>query len=89
MNQTGVWTYMVNATWNGYQGRVPGLPDAGGWIYVIENGTPPGPGITMKMPTQQTFSPTAGLNVTGQTTASKVFYAIIIPGAVLEEGVCL
>jgi hypothetical protein len=86
LNQTGVWTYMVNATWNGYQGHVPGLPDAGGWIYVIENGTPPGPGITMKMPMQQTFSPTAGLNVTGQTTASKVFYAIIIPGAVLEEG---
>jgi hypothetical protein len=87
LNQTGVWTYAVNATWNGYQGHVPGLPDAGGWIYVIENGAPPGPGITMKMPTQQTFSPTAGLNVTGQTTASKIFYAIIIPGAVLEEGV--
>jgi hypothetical protein len=87
LNQSGVWTYMVNATWNGYQGHVPGLPDAGGWIYVIENGTAPGPGITMKMPMQQTFSPTAGLNVTGQTTASDIFYAIIIPGAVLEEGV--
>ena len=87
LNQSGVWTYMVNATWNGYQGHIPGLPDAGGWIYVIENGTAPGPGITMKMPMQQTFSPTTGLNVTGQTTASNIFYAIIIPGAVLEEGV--
>jgi hypothetical protein len=87
LNQTGVWTYIVNATWNGYQGHVPGLPNAGGWIYVIENGTPPGPGITMKMPMQQTFSPTTGLNVTGQTTASKIFYAIIIPGAVLEQGI--
>jgi hypothetical protein len=87
LNETGIWTYNVNATWNGYQGHVPGLPSTGGWIYVIETGTPPGLGLTLKMPTQQTFSPTAGLNVTGQTTASNVYYAAIIPGAVLEEGI--
>jgi hypothetical protein len=87
LDQAGVWVYTVNATWNGYQGHVPGLPDSGGWIYVIENGTAPGPGITMKMPMQQTFLPTVGLNLTGQTTASKIYYAVIIPGAVLEEGV--
>jgi hypothetical protein len=85
LDQAGVWTYSVNATWNGYQGRVPGLPDIGGWIYVLENGALPGPGITLNMTQQQTFSPLIGLNVTGRTTASKVYVAAIIPGAILEE----
>jgi hypothetical protein len=87
LNQTGVWTYIVNASWNGYQGRVPGLPESGGWIYVIENGTSQGPGITLKMPMQQSLSPTTGLNVTGQTSASEVYVAAIIPGAVLEQDI--
>jgi hypothetical protein len=87
LDQAGVWTYTVNATWNGYQGRVPGLPENGGWIYVIENDTPPGPGMALKIPQQQTFSPTTGLNVTGQTSASQVYFAAIIPGAVLEQGI--
>jgi len=86
LNQTGVWTYNVNATWNGYQGHVPGLPEGGGWIYVIENGSASGPGISLKNPLQQTFAVANGLNVTGQTTASKIYYSIIIPGAVLEQG---
>ena len=85
LNQAGVWTYTVNATWNGYQGRVPGLPEVGGWIYVVESGTSPGAGLNITMPRQQTFSPVTGLNVTGYTTASKVYVAAIIPGAVLEE----
>jgi hypothetical protein len=87
LNQSGVWTYYVNATWNGFQGRIPGLLDAGGWIYVIESGAAPGSGLSLSMPMQQTFSATSGLNITGQTSASKVYYAVIIPGAVLEEGV--
>ena len=87
LNQAGVWTYTINATWQGYKGRVPGLPDSGGWIYVIENGTPPGAGLTLTMPYEQAFSPTLGLTVTGQTSASKVYYAAIIPGAVLEQGI--
>jgi hypothetical protein len=87
LDQPGVWTFKVNATWNNHQGKVPGLPDSGGWIYVIENGSMIGPGLNLNMPTQQTFSPAEGLNVTGQTTASEVYFAAIIPGAVLEQGV--
>ncbi len=87
MNQTGLWVYTVNATWNGYYGRVPGLPSSGGWLFVLENTTAPGTGMILNMPAVQTFSPTAGLNVTGRTTGSKVYYAAIIPGAVLEQGV--
>jgi len=86
LDQPGVWVYNVKATWNGYEGRVPGLPDMGGYIFVIENGTAPGPGMTLKMRTEQTFSPTEGLEIRGQTSASEVHFAAIIPGAVLEEG---
>jgi hypothetical protein len=87
LNQAGVWTYTVDATWNGYKGKVPGMPESGGWIFVLENGDPPGPGMTLSMPVKQTFSPVTGFNVTGQTTASNVYYAAIIPGAVLEQGI--
>jgi hypothetical protein len=85
LNQAGVWVYNVNATWAGHQGRVPGLPREGGWIYVIENDPPPNNGMTLRMSPVQTFSAAAGINVTGQTSASKVYCAAIIPGAVLEQ----
>ena len=87
LDKPGVWTYTINATWSGYRGKVPGLPESGGWIFVLENETSPDLGMTLKMPEIQTFSPIAGLNVTGQTSASKVYFAAIIPGAVLEQGV--
>jgi hypothetical protein len=87
LDQAGLWVYTVNATWNGYQGKVPGLPASGGWIFVLENTTAPAAGMTLNMSSVSTFSPTAGLNVTGNTTGTKVFYAAIIPGAVLEQGV--
>jgi hypothetical protein len=87
LDQPGVWAYTTNATWNGHKGKVPGLPESGGWIFVLENETSQSLGMTLQMPETQTFSPTAGLNITGQTSASKVYYAAIIPGAVLEQGV--
>ncbi len=86
LDKPGLWTYTVNATWNGYQGKVPGLPEEGGWIFVVENGPAPATGMTLNMQPIQTFSPTTGLNITGNSTAAKVYYAAIIPGAVLEEG---
>jgi hypothetical protein len=86
LDKAGVWAYTVNATWNGYQGKAPGLPAEGGWIYVIENGPPPNIGMTLKIPTIQTFSATTGLNITGTSTSTRIYYAAIIPGAILEEG---
>jgi hypothetical protein len=86
LDQAGLWTYNVNATWNGYNGKVPGIPNSGGYIFVIENSPPQGTGMTLNMPTMKTFSPTTGLTVNGTTTGSRVYYAAIIPGAVLEEG---
>jgi hypothetical protein len=87
LDKAGLWTYNVTATWNGYQGKVPGMPDAGGWIFVLENEPAPAAGMTLNIPAAQTFSPTTGLTITGITTGSRVYYAAIIPGAVLEEGI--
>jgi len=86
LDKPGLWVYTVNATWNGYQGRVPGLPEAGGWVFVLENTPASEKGMQLNIPAIQTFSPTAGLTITGNSTASQVYYAAIIPGAVLEEG---
>jgi hypothetical protein len=86
LDKPGLWTYTVNATWNGYQGKVPGLPAEGGWIFVIENSPAPAAGLTLNLARSQTFSPTTGITITGNSTAYRVYYAAIIPGAVLEEG---
>jgi hypothetical protein len=87
LDQPGVWTYTISATWNGFNGRVPGLPDQGGYIFVLENGSQSGPGITLNLSEEQTFSPAEGLEIHGNSSASEVFFAAITPGAVLEEGV--
>ena len=86
LDKPGLWIYTINATWNGYQGKVPGLPAEGGWIFVIENTPAPATGLTLNLARSQTFSPTTGITITGNSTASRVYYAAIIPGAVLEEG---
>ncbi|MGE5187578.1 MAG: hypothetical protein ACM3JE_00970, partial [Betaproteobacteria bacterium] len=86
LDKPGLWTYTVNATWNDYQGKVPGLPTEGGWLFVIENTPTPAIGLTLDLSRSQTFSPTTGITITGNSTASRVYYAAIIPGAVLEEG---
>jgi len=57
LDQPGVWTYTINAFWSGYKGRVPGLPESGGWIFVLQNETVTGEGMTLRMPEIQTFSP--------------------------------
>lgn len=86
LDQPGVWKYIVNATWSGYRGRVPGLPDEGGYIFVLENEKSGGPGMTLNLSGEQTFSPTEGLVINGNSSASRVYFSAIIPGAVLEEG---
>jgi len=87
LDKAGLWVYNVTATWNNTQGRVPGMPNEGGWVFVLENGSAPASGMRLNMTARQTFSPTMGLNITGNTSSSKVYYAAIIPGAVLEEGI--
>lgn len=85
LDTAGLWVYNVSATWNGYQGKAPGMPAQGGWIYVIENGSAPETGMTLQMPRASTFSVTTGLIIRGNSSASKVYVAAIIPGAILDE----
>jgi hypothetical protein len=86
-DKPGVWTYTIDATWNGHKGRVPGLPDTGGYIFVMEN-TPEAEKrrLALDLAAEKVFSPVDGLEIRGTTTATKVFYAAITPGAVLEQG---
>ncbi|MGD0954648.1 MAG: hypothetical protein ABR985_20065, partial [Methanotrichaceae archaeon] len=81
-----VWTYTVNATWNGFKGRVPGLPDQSGYIFVLENGSQSGPGMALNLSELQTFSPIDGLEIHVNSSASEVYFAAITQGAMLEEG---
>jgi hypothetical protein len=55
LDKAGLWSYKVNATWNGFQGKVPGLPDEGGWIFVLEKDPSPATGMTLKLPAIQTL----------------------------------
>ena len=84
----GVYTYQVTGTWNGYQGRMPGLPDSGGVFFVIPKDLPAGaPGLQVDLPNQSSFPAGGSLTVAGRTTAAKVRYALLMPGAVLDVGV--
>jgi hypothetical protein len=87
MDQPGVWTYKINATWNGHPGRVPGLPEDGEYIFVLEKGDSTGPGLTLNLSSSQTFSPITGLEICGNSSASQVYYTAITPGAILDEGI--
>jgi bacillolysin len=83
----GVYRYQLQATWNGFQGRMPGLPDNGGEFYVYSTTRPPGvAGIQLDGASQRTFSATSGITITGRSTAASVHYALITPGAVIEQG---
>lgn len=49
LDQPGVWTYTVNATWNGFKGRVPGLPDQVGTSSFWRTVSQSGPGMTLNL----------------------------------------
>lgn len=90
LDRAGVWTYNMEATWNGNKGRMPGLPESGGMVFVMDMGaaradTDAG-NLPLNMPAEKRFSPTEGFEVTGNTTAAGVYFTAITPGAVLEEG---
>lgn len=83
----GVYTYTVRGTWNGFEGRMPGLPDSGGEFYVFPKIRPVGAaGLRIDGASQRTFSAATGLTITGTTTATSVHYSLITPGAVIEIG---
>jgi hypothetical protein len=46
-----------------------------------------GGGVKLLLKTQQTFTVEEGLLIEGLTTADKVYYAAVTPGAVVDQGV--
>ncbi len=82
----GVYRYQLSAAWQGFTGKMPGLPDAGGEFYVFSPRTAGAPGLTLDLPAQSSFASDGPLVVKGHSTASGVRYALIMPGAVLGQG---
>jgi Zn-dependent metalloprotease len=83
----GVYRYLIAAEWNGFQGRMPGLPESGGEFFVYSPTRPAGAvGLRIDGASQRTFSAASGTTITGSTTAAVVHYTLITPGAVIEQG---
>jgi hypothetical protein len=83
----GAYRFFLEAEWQGYKGYMPGLPPQGGEFYVVEKDRPANaPRLQLNLAVQSTFTPTAGLTITGSSTAQEVRYAAVIPGAVIAQG---
>jgi hypothetical protein len=83
----GVYRYQVTGRWNGYEGRMPGLPDSGGTFFVYSKTRPAGAaGLRIDGASQRTFSASTGLTITGTSAAPFVRYTLITPGAVIDQG---
>jgi hypothetical protein len=67
----GIYQYTIDANWNGYPAFMPGLPPTGGEIYVLEAQPP---------------ANATGIHIIGRSTADKVHYTVVMPGAVLDQG---
>jgi hypothetical protein len=87
LDQPGIYVYNIEANWNGNPAIMPGLPPGGGEIYVLEAQPPANAtGIQVATPDGTTFDPVAGIHVTGKSTADKIHFTVVMPGAVLDQG---
>jgi hypothetical protein len=83
----GVYRYTIEAEWHGHKGRMPGLPAEGGYLYVAGGGRRPGASeLRLDLKPETLFTPGNSLPITGKSTAKKVWYSAIIPGAVMDQG---
>ena len=87
LNQPGVYRYTLTASWNGFTGSMPGLPNNTGEFYVMSATRPPeARGLTVDIPSQSIFSFFSPLQIKGKSSASVVHYALLMPGAVIAQG---
>jgi hypothetical protein len=87
LDKPGIYRFQLEADWEGYKGVMPGLPPQGGEFYVIEKDRPAGaPKLELALEEETVFSPLTGLRIAGMSTARSVFYAAVIPGAVIDQG---
>ena len=66
---------------------MPGLPTGGGELYVLEAQPPAGAtGIEIVTKDGATFDPVIGIHIIGKSSADKVHFTVVMPGAVLDQG---
>lgn len=84
----GIYKYWLEGNWNGFAGYMPGLPATGGEFYVVDVANRPAgaAGIRLSIANQAAFDASKPLTISGTSTAPLVYYAVIIPGSVLEQG---
>jgi len=84
----GVYTYNIEADWQGHKGYMPGLPKGGGKIFVIEKSRlTQNPELSLVLKEQTTFSQTGALTINGVSSGDEVHYAAVTPGAVTSQGI--
>jgi hypothetical protein len=87
LDEPGLYRYTIDAEWQGHKGRMPGLPPDGGHLYVVERDTFTGrSGLDLDLGDESTFDMQGRLSIAGRSTARSVWFAAVIPGAVIDEG---
>ncbi|MBS1169459.1 MAG: hypothetical protein H6R01_377 [Burkholderiaceae bacterium] len=86
LTQAGVYRYQISAKWNGFNGTIPGLPASGGEFYVGATRPPGAKGLRLDLPKESVFSLSDKLRLKGQSSATRVHYALLMPGAVIAQG---
>jgi hypothetical protein len=87
LDAPGVYRFTIQGEWQGHRGGMPGLPPQGGEIYVVEANRPASaPALKLNLGEETVFDPEVGLTITGASSAREVYYAAVIPGAVLAQG---
>ncbi|RPI23471.1 MAG: hypothetical protein EHM61_19695 [Acidobacteria bacterium] len=87
LDQPGVYRYKIQGEWDGNSGYMPGLPKEGGFLYVVEKDRPAdAPVLSLNFPAEYVFPAKEGFVVKGNSTAQQVYYAAVIPGAVIGQG---
>jgi len=87
LDQPGLYRYQLEGDWNGHRAVMPGLPAGGGELYVIEKDRPANAtSLKLNLLEESTIDPVTGTRISGSSTSNEVYYAIVIPGAVLDQG---
>lgn len=87
LDEPGLYRYTLEGFWNGHWAVMPGLPEQGGEFYVLEPNRPArAPELKLDLPEESNMDPVTGIRISGASTAKRVYYAVVIPGAVLDQG---
>jgi hypothetical protein len=87
MDIPGVYSFSIEADWQGNKAFMPGLPNHGGKLYVIEKDRPANaPSLALNLKPHSVFSSSNVLSLLGSTSADLIEYAAVIPGAVVDQG---